>query len=51
MKRKLGIFFYFLIILPVLVHAEPRYSIPTENSPFIGSEKAPVTIIEFIDYQ
>jgi len=30
---------------------EQRYNIPVENSPVIGSENAPVTIIEFIDYQ
>lgn len=31
--------------------AEKRYILPIDNSPYLGSEKAPVTIVEFIDYQ
>jgi protein-disulfide isomerase len=28
-----------------------RFAIPLEGSPFIGPQNAPVTIVEFIDYQ
>ncbi len=28
-----------------------RYSIPPENSPALGLQSAPVTIIEFLDFQ
>ena len=43
-----GLFF----IVPFLIYAEEnRYSIPVGDSPVRGPENAPVTIIEFIDYQ
>lgn len=43
---------FFMIFIVSQVHAtEPRYNLSVENSPFIGTENAPVTIIEFIDYQ
>ena len=28
-----------------------RYAVPTGDSPFIGPANAPVTIVEFLDYQ
>jgi len=31
--------------------AEDRYSVPLADSPSLGPENAPVTIIEFLDYQ
>ena len=30
---------------------EKRYQIPLENSPSIGPADAPVTIVEFLDFQ
>jgi hypothetical protein len=30
---------------------EKRYTVPIDDSPSRGSENAPVTIIEFIDFQ
>jgi protein-disulfide isomerase len=30
---------------------EKRFTIPTESSPSIGPADAPVTIVEFIDFQ
>jgi protein-disulfide isomerase len=37
---------------PVTQQAEfVRYDIPTENAPFIGPADAPITIVEFSDYQ
>ncbi|MHB1013132.1 MAG: hypothetical protein ACYC37_09560 [Desulfobacteria bacterium] len=31
--------------------AEVRYVVPAGDSPSIGSANAPVTIVEFLDYQ
>lgn len=31
--------------------AEVRYAVPADNSPSIGPANAPVTIVEFLDYQ
>jgi hypothetical protein len=31
--------------------AEQRYTVPLEDSPFCGPRDAPVTMIEFLDYQ
>ena len=49
-------YIYFLaaivLIVPVLgVASENRYDVPIEDCPSLGPEKAPVTIMEFIDYQ
>lgn len=31
--------------------AEKRFSVPVGNSPALGPSKAPVTLVEFVDYQ
>ncbi|MFN3480154.1 MAG: hypothetical protein ACK415_07170 [Thermodesulfovibrionales bacterium] len=49
MIRKLPLLFILIIATPSI--AEERYTIPIENSPSYGPENAPVTIIEFLDYQ
>jgi len=47
----------FIIVLFVIsfysfaIAADQRYNLSIENSPAIGNENAPITIIEFIDYQ
>lgn len=51
MKYFIFLGMFLLIFFPCLTYADIRYSISTENSPFIGKIDAPVTIIEFIDYQ
>ncbi len=41
-----------LLLLPVSAPSEEkRYDIPIGNSPSQGPENAPVTIIEFLDFQ
>jgi hypothetical protein len=39
------------LMLTCSVSASDRYDVPVGNCPSTGPEKAPVTIIEFIDYQ
>jgi len=50
-KSALLIVFILIISTTSSLAAEQRYNLPVENSPFIGNANAPVTIIEFIDYQ
>jgi hypothetical protein len=53
MKLKQGFLFAFILIcLPLsALSEETRYAIPIGDSPSLGPENAPVTIIEFIDFQ
>lgn len=43
--------FILAVFSAALAVEEKRYSIPLENSPVLGTESAPVTIIEFLDFQ
>ncbi len=40
-----------LLLPPPAASSEQRLSLPLENSPSSGPENAPVTIVEFIDFQ
>jgi protein-disulfide isomerase len=41
-----------LLFSSTLLHAEnARYNVPIGDSPVLGPSDAPVTIIEFLDYQ
>jgi hypothetical protein len=52
MLRKLLPAFLFVLLLASLGHtAEQRYSIPIDNCPILGPVEAPITIIEFLDFQ
>ena len=46
---------FLVLILVLFVSAASaeikRFAIPLEGSPVIGPQTAPVTIVEFIDYQ
>jgi len=43
--------FLLLLIAAVSYAAEKRFVVPVEDSPSQGPNNAPVTIIEFIDFQ
>jgi hypothetical protein len=41
----------FLLLAVSSALALDRYQVPIDNSPRLGPENAPVTVIEFIDFQ
>jgi hypothetical protein len=51
MNRSLFIFFLLSLMFAVSGHAADRYDVQLGDCPFLGPENAPITIIEFIDYQ
>ena len=55
MKRLTLLLLLAALALPVAAGAqgteEKRYQIPLENSPSIGPAAAPVTVVEFLDFQ
>ncbi len=52
MKTSFRLVLFFLLQIPfTALPAEQRTAIPLDHSPALGPENAPVTIIEFIDFQ
>ncbi len=51
MKRFLSFFLFSLIVSVPAVAAQKRYEVPIGDSPQRGPANAPVTIVEFLDYQ
>jgi hypothetical protein len=51
MMKKLLICISILLLFSVAHAAEKRTDVPVGDSPFFGPADAPVTIIEFIDFQ
>jgi hypothetical protein len=51
MNRILQLLIGFLLIAGMSFAEEHRYTVPIGDSPQKGLENAPVTIIEFIDFQ
>ncbi len=51
MKRSLSIFFLLVLVGSAAADDEMRYSVPIGDSPSLGPANAPVTIIEFLDFQ
>jgi protein-disulfide isomerase len=55
MKRFTLLVLLAALALPVAAGAqgvdEKRYQIPLENSPSVGPADAPVTMVEFLDFQ
>jgi protein-disulfide isomerase len=50
MKKLLIVFIICMFVGTVSAEIK-RFAIPIDASPFIGQQNAPVTIVEFIDYQ
>ena len=44
------VMFSFVLAAPALAD-DTTYDISVEGSPYLGAKDAPVTIIEFLDYQ
>ena len=52
MRNPLLVVCVFLAVSSAAIAAEPeRFDVPLGNSPRLGPANAPVTIIEFLDYQ
>ena len=52
MLRRMCVILAVILFAPYTVHAlENRYDVPVGDSPAWGPEKAPITVIEFVDYQ
>ncbi len=51
MKRSLSLILLFLLVGYASAADEKRYSVPIGDSPVLGPADAPVTIIEFLDFQ
>lgn len=52
MRRAMIPLFLILLFLPAFAGAEEqRYTVPILDSPSKGPENAPVTIVEFLDFQ
>jgi len=49
--KKFIILFFIFFTASSSFAAEQRYNVPLEDSPWCGSQNAPVTMIEFLDYQ
>ena len=49
--KKLFIILFVLLISGAAVADEKRFSVPIGDSPSTGPVNAPVTIIEFLDFQ
>ncbi len=45
-----ALFFFFLSVAAAAAQ-EKRFDVPIGNSPQMGPQNAPVTIIEFLDFQ
>ncbi len=51
MKRLLLCFLIVILAACLAIAEEKRFSVPLEDSPSFGPADAPVTMIEFVDYQ
>jgi len=51
MRIKIGFILLVLVFSSLAIAAEKRYDVPLGNSPQLGPGDAPLTIIEFLDFQ
>jgi len=49
--KKLALFLAVAVFAFTAAAQEKRFDVPLEDSPSLGPANAPVTIIEFIDFQ
>jgi len=50
--RRLALWIVLTLLVAVPAGADDvRYAVPADDSPSIGPANAPVTIVEFLDYQ
>jgi len=49
--QKVVITIVILLSSSMVCAEEKRYNVPLGNSPMLGPENAPITIIEFLDFQ
>jgi protein-disulfide isomerase len=50
MKRSMLVIAFFLLTVSASAE-EKRYSVPLGDSPTLGPPDAPVTVVEFLDFQ
>ena len=51
MKKALGVTFLILLFASLVFAAEERFEVQIGDSPQLGPTDAPITMIEFIDFQ
>jgi hypothetical protein len=51
MRIKIGFILLVLIFSSLAIAAEKRHNVPLGDSPQLGPKDAPITIIEFLDFQ
>ncbi len=49
--KKLTLFISIVLIAFPVFADEKRFSVPLDDSPALGPPNAPVTIVEFLDFQ
>lgn len=51
MRIKISFILLVLLFSSLAIAAEKRYNVPLGDSPRLGPNNAPITIIEFLDFQ